>query len=64
MDQFIRCQADLGQTLLDPGERQRQHGAVPLQATNQLGDKGAGAWGIGARHIGNHHDQVGRIVFR
>ena len=37
---------------------------MPLQAAHQLGNKGAGAWGIGSRHIGDHHDQVGGIVFR
>ncbi|MNH36684.1 hypothetical protein D3C79_975010 [compost metagenome] len=37
---------------------------MTLQAANQLGDEGTGARGIGSRHIGDHHDQIGRIVFR
>ena len=55
-------EARLGQPLLDPGERQRQRGALSLQPARQLGDERAHHRRVRARHVRDHQDQALGIV--
>ena len=62
LDELHDGLAGLGQTLLDPGERQGQRGAPALQAPGQLGHEGADHRRVGAHHVGDHQDQAARVV--
>jgi len=64
IDHFTLGQPDFTQPLLYPGQRQRQHRTVPLQPAHQFGHESAATRRIGARHISNHDDLTGGIVFR
>ncbi|MNF91607.1 hypothetical protein D3C84_742130 [compost metagenome] len=49
----------LGQVLLDPGQRQGQRRALPLQPAHQLGDERTGHRRLRARHVGDaEHDTL------
>jgi hypothetical protein len=45
-------------TLLDPGERQRERGALALQPARELGDERAGHRRVRARHVRGGEDQA------
>ncbi len=55
-------QARLGESLLDPGQRQCQGRAPPLQATRELRDERAGQRRIRARHVRDDQNQALRIL--
>ena len=57
-------EARLGKPLLDPGERQRQRGALSLQPARELGDERARHRRVRARHVRDHQDQALRIAAR
>ena len=60
--QLLQRLAGFGQTLLDPGQRQRQRRALPLQPACELRHEPAGHGRVRARHVGNHEDQALRIA--
>ena len=62
LHQLLDREARLGEALLDPGERQRQRGALSLQPARELGDERAHHRRVRARHVGDHQDQALRIV--
>ena len=62
LHQLLDAQARLGQPLLDPGQRQGQSGAVPLQAAREFRDKSADHGRIRPRHVRDHQNQVLRIL--
>ena len=62
LNQLRDAQTGFRQVLLDPGQRQRQRRPPPLQATDEFGDEGAGHRRLRARHVGDHQNQVLRII--
>ena len=62
LHQLLDGQVELRKALLDPGERQRERGALALQAARELGDEGAGHRRVRARHVGGGEDQALRIA--
>ena len=64
LHQLLDRQAEFGEPLLDPGQRQRQRGALPLQPARELGDERAAHRRVRARHVGDHQDQALRIALR
>jgi hypothetical protein len=62
LHQLLDRESRLGESLLDPGERQRQGGALSLQPARELGDEGAHHRRIRARHVRDHQDQALRVA--
>ena len=62
LDQLLDRQARFGQSLLDPGQRQSQGGALALQTARELRDERADHRRIRARHVGDHQNQALRIL--
>ncbi len=62
LHQLLDGRPGFGKPLLDPGERQRERGALPLQPARQLGDERAHHRRVRARHVGNHQHQALRII--
>ncbi len=64
LHQLFDRQARFGESLLDPGQRQRQGETVILEAAHELGDERAHHRRIRARHVGDHEYQALGIAFR
>ena len=64
LDQMLDRKAGFRKPLLDPGQWQRERGAVSLQPARQFGDERTHHRRVRARHIRNHQDQAVGIVFR
>ncbi len=58
--QLLDRRAALAEALLQPGQRQRQRGALALQAARELGDEGGAERRLGARHVGDEQDELAR----
>ena len=58
LDRQLDRLARLREQLLDPGQRQRQGGALPLQAAREFRDERTGHRGTRARHVRDHQDQA------
>ena len=56
-------QAGLGKPLFDPGERQRQGGALSLQSAGEFRDERAHHRGVRPRHVRGQQDQALRVLF-
>ena len=64
LHQPLDRQAGLGKPLLNPGERQRQSGALPLQPARKFRDKRTHHWRDRPRHIRDCQDQAFRVFLR
>ena len=64
LHQLLDGRTGFGKPLLDPGERQCERGALPLQPARQLSDERAHHRRVRARHVGNHQDQALRVLRR
>ena len=64
LHQLLDAASGAGELLLQPVQRQRQRGAVPLQAAHQFGYERRGQRRIRTRHVRNRQDQVLRILPR
>ncbi len=60
MHHLVDALAAVGQPLLDPGHRHRQHPAAPVQRAHQFGHERAGQRRLRARHVRDHqHHALG-----
>jgi hypothetical protein len=62
LHQVLDAVARFGQPLLDPGQRQRQRHALPLQLAREFGDEGTAHRWFGARHVGDLEHDLARFV--
>ena len=60
--EFFGRQALVGQTMFEPAIGQRKVRILPLQMACQFGEKRAGQGRVGAGHVGQHQNQVGRLL--
>ena len=60
--QLFGRQALIGQAMLEPAIGKGEVRILPLQVARQLRQKRAGKRRIGAGHVGQHQDQVGRLL--
>ena len=63
LHQLLDRPPTFGKSLLDPGERQGQGGALPLQPARQFRHKRAHHWRVRPRHVRDHQDQALRVFF-
>ena len=61
--QLLDRQAGLGKPLFDPGERQRQGGALSLQSAREFRDERAHHRGVRPRHVRGQQYQALRVLF-
>ena len=64
LHQLLDRQPVLGESLLDPGQRQCQRRALALQAARELRHERARHRRVRTRHVGDHQDQALRILLR
>ena len=64
LDQFLDGRANFSQPLLQPAAGKMQQRTVAGQTLAELGHKRAGEGQLRFRHIGHHHHQIRRAVFR
>ena len=61
--QLLDRQVGLGKPLFDPGERQRQRGALSLQPAREFRDERAHHRRVRPRHVRGQQDQALRVLF-
>ena len=62
LHQLLDRERVLRQPLFDPGQRQGERGALPLQATRKLRDERADHRGARPRHVRDHENEALRVL--